>query len=855
MSETMPAETLAREFASLVQGSMWVTTPEYAGWLMKRSSGWLGANAIFRSRAWKRKWVSLHGTELMSMDNEPDHMDNMVAEDSKIRRSQLSADTMVVEDDSDSSAVPGYGFCVRFNTPNTPDWHFKAETPEEKANWMVKIGQVHAITSWMRAFEKVRVVGTGAQGTVYELRHVESGKRFAMKEMEIKSEKQMKMAISEAQFLKTIVETVSHPNILYIEKVFQVGSKFYLVFPLCTGGELYDAVVTRGHYSEHDTAMIMRDLISALHALHENNILHLDIKPENILFDKPDVNGNVKVNPDPNTFDHNAFEEGLKKFVAKGVLETEGLRGTFGYMSPEVIILQLYTKAADVFAAGVVLYILLCGYPPFASKSLRQTLLRTVKGSYKMEGTEWDKISNDAKDLLRKMLTIEPTHRITTSEILQHPWILAVQQSDPQTAIAHQPTDIPELNQLSITPPTPHITSVENITKLSKENLTDTLSRLAEHVRSLKTSKLASTMTKFLSAAGPGGVAGESRLAKRFLVDKEATFSQPEQQQHQPGEEEATAAPPFVLHQSVMTLTREEVRSALARTLFHLFGDPQGRMTVEQLVGMRTRLGITPSHLAGGTNLGDLLLIHRLDRDGDGLISAQDILNAQSIVFQQSDQLLQSIFRIYAEAIWYPGKRINYYHAMQTLQQQRAATVTGSGELPTPMKDTSSTTSALTPRHITEKNVAAVFERLGYDPEGGRKAFTILCEALRRIQPTIPEETTDEAEEEEAVDRRSAPSTLEHTAVPRKDRMDVQDFMRAARLDNILVQVMFRRSQEIILHIAKRSEERLHQLLSEQPDLKEEVALYAIVEEEVRAQMQRASTTNQQHQQSHHQLV
>lgn len=352
-------------------------------------------------------------------------------------------------------------------------------------------------------------------------------------------------------------------------------------------------------------------------------------------------------------------------------------------------------------------------------------------------------------------------------------------------------------------------------------------------------------MTKFLSAAGPGGVAGESRLAKRFLVDKEAAFSQQEQQQQQNEE-----AAPFVLHQSVMTLTREEVRSALAHTLFHLFGDPQGRMTVEQLVAMRTRLGITPSHLASGTNLGDLLLIHRLDRDGDGLISAQDILNAQSIVFQQSDQLLQSVFRIYAEAIWYPGKRINYYHAMQTLQQQRAATVTGSGELPTPTKDTSSST--LTPRHITEKNVAAVFERLGYDPEGGRKAFTILCEALRRIQPTIPEETADEAEEEEAVDRRSAPSTLEHTAVPRKDRMDVQDFIRAARLDNILVQVMFRRSQEIILLIAKRSEERLHQLLSEQPDLKEEVALYAIVEEEVRAQMQRA--TNQQ-QPTHHQLV
>ena len=82
--------------------------------------------------------------------------------------------------------------------------------------------------------------------------------------------------------LKEIMENVSHPNLMHIEKVFQVGSKFYMVFPLCTGGELYEHIVRRGHFTERDAALLMRDVLSALHALHEHDILHLDIKPENM---------------------------------------------------------------------------------------------------------------------------------------------------------------------------------------------------------------------------------------------------------------------------------------------------------------------------------------------------------------------------------------------------------------------------------------------------------------------------------------------------------------------------------------------------------------------------------------------
>jgi len=121
------------------------------------------------------------------------------------------------------------------------------------------------------------VLGVGGTGIVYELLHKSDGRRFAMKEMEIKNRIQMQMAIKEAELLKDIVENVHHPNILQIEKVFQVGSKFYLVFPLCTGGELYEYIIKRGSFTEHDAACLIRQIISGLHALHRHNILHLGI--------------------------------------------------------------------------------------------------------------------------------------------------------------------------------------------------------------------------------------------------------------------------------------------------------------------------------------------------------------------------------------------------------------------------------------------------------------------------------------------------------------------------------------------------------------------------------------------------
>ena len=121
----------------------------------------------------------------------------------------------------------------------------------------------------------MRVIGVGGTGIVYELLHKSDGRRYAMKEMEIKSAHQKQMAVKEAEMLKDVAENIYHPNILQIEKVFQVGSKFYLVFPLCTGGELYEYIIKRGSFTEYDAACLIREITSGLHALHQHNILHL----------------------------------------------------------------------------------------------------------------------------------------------------------------------------------------------------------------------------------------------------------------------------------------------------------------------------------------------------------------------------------------------------------------------------------------------------------------------------------------------------------------------------------------------------------------------------------------------------
>lgn len=196
---------------SALENSVWVVSPEYAGHLSKRGFHW--------RKLWKKRWVALHGSEIAYMEEEPsdENQDDLV-----VTKAVITSATVIESDDIDNNP---HGFALHINDGKSPPWYLRAESTREKKGWLSRLQHTHAIIRWLEDFEKVRVLGVGGTGVVYELLHHTNGTRFAMKEMEIKNNAQLKMAVAEAEMLKEMkekMESISHPNIMHIEKVFQV---------------------------------------------------------------------------------------------------------------------------------------------------------------------------------------------------------------------------------------------------------------------------------------------------------------------------------------------------------------------------------------------------------------------------------------------------------------------------------------------------------------------------------------------------------------------------------------------------------------------------------------------------------
>lgn len=587
-----------------------------------------------------------------------------------------------------------------------------------------------------------------------------------MKEMEIKNKPQMQMAISEAEMLKDIMENVSHPNIMHIEKVFQVGSKFYLVFPLCTGGELYEHIIRRGHFTEHDAAIITKDLISGLHALHTHDILHLDIKPENILFDSMGEDARIKItdfglskifpdsasNAQKQKFNMKLMEDRLKAFQDTGELSREKLRGTIGYMAPELILTGHCSRATDVFAAGVVLYILLCGRPPFNSKSNREVLEKTARGQFSLTGAEWDDISEEAKDLVGKMLVVNPEHRISTTDILNHPWIKQLEEENDDVSSTSSASDqLSSTKSLSINSRTNTFNR-----KGTGLNLSNALRHLSGHVRQMRSEKLASNVTRLVSMMQHAN-GGRSTLSQLYLIDNiapgEVSTKSPGKLPTKVASTTPASAAPVDDHTFDNLYLNTDFRDALAKSLHNLSESNTGKITVEQFVAILKYLfasennatsSTTSSSSTNSTNnqqLGPYIISRFMDRDNDGYITADDIFAAQALIMQRSELFLKIVFRIYTESIWYPGRQLNYMNMMQSSNANSRATSTSGQPPATPggSKVLNNDIPCLStvvepPKFITQRHVSAIFEKLGYDGSNGAKIFSILAEAVSRIK-------------------------------------------------------------------------------------------------------------------------
>eukprot|EP00164_Ancoracysta_twista_P005824 GFYU01008010.1.p1 GENE.GFYU01008010.1~~GFYU01008010.1.p1 ORF type:complete len:457 (+),score=114.99 GFYU01008010.1:383-1753(+) len=207
-----------------------------------------------------------------------------------------------------------------------------------------------------------------------------------------------------------ILREVSHPGIVNLYDVQQYNPHIFLVMEYIPGGELFDCIVQQGRYSEKVAAGILKKFLEGLNYLHERGIVHRDIKPENLLVGK-------------DVYDVKIADFGLASHVNR--INQKDRVGTTSYIAPEVLRHGVkYGLPVDMWAAGVILYILLAGYQPFDGRTDHDINEATKAGRYSFRSRPWKQVSNDAKGLIKSLLQIDPEKRLTASQVLQHPWIL-----------------------------------------------------------------------------------------------------------------------------------------------------------------------------------------------------------------------------------------------------------------------------------------------------------------------------------------------------------------------------------------------------------------------------------------------
>lgn len=256
------------------------------------------------------------------------------------------------------------------------------------------------------------VLGTGTYGSVVKATTKDGNQPRAIKIIP-------KGKVRDAERFKSEIQILSqldHPNIIKLYETFEDSRNIYLVTELCKGGELFDRIIQKGHFTETEARTTFVQIIHALNYCHSNGICHRDLKPENFLLLDEKPNSSLKV-----------IDFGLSmvfnddKHKSKGKVAMTTRAGTPYYISPEVLAGN-YDESCDIWSAGVILYILLCGYPPFYGNTDAQILEAVKKGYFDFNSPEWRDVSDAAKDLIKKMLC-KPDKRLKAGEILNHPWM------------------------------------------------------------------------------------------------------------------------------------------------------------------------------------------------------------------------------------------------------------------------------------------------------------------------------------------------------------------------------------------------------------------------------------------------
>ncbi|KAH7524980.1 hypothetical protein FEM48_Zijuj06G0176800 [Ziziphus jujuba var. spinosa] len=254
-------------------------------------------------------------------------------------------------------------------------------------------------------------LGQGQFGTTYLCTEKSTGSLYACKSIpkrKLLCREDYEDVWREIQIMHHLSE---HPNVVRIKGTYEDNVFVHLVMELCAGGELFDRIVQKGHYSEREAAKLIKTIVGVVEACHSLGVMHRDLKPENFLFDSPGDDAKMK-----------ATDFGLSVFYKPGQTFSDVVGSPY-YVAPEVLC-KNYGPEVDVWSAGVILYILLSGVPPFWAETESGIFRQILRGKVDFESEPWPSISDSAKDLIKKMLERDPKKRISAHEVLCNPWIV-----------------------------------------------------------------------------------------------------------------------------------------------------------------------------------------------------------------------------------------------------------------------------------------------------------------------------------------------------------------------------------------------------------------------------------------------
>jgi len=319
---------------------------------------------------------------------------------------------LILGSDSTYEVIPNTDGTAVVNRDGTTAAKASPRVIDKRASFDEKKEVVPFQPEFFHKYDLKDVIGVGSTGTCHRCTRKSDSKDFACKIID-KRQIEVKFTGLLDQFYVEIrvLTDLKHPNVIQMVDVYETADRIFIVMEVMNGGELFDYVVEKGTLSETEASAIVRKITSAIAHMHAKGIIHRDLKPENLLLTHKGTNAEVKI-----------IDFGLAKIMSDSVAHS--FLGTRGYLAPEMLQRQSYNKAIDIWALGIIVFVLLCGCLPFDDDSSRITSEVVIKKKFALRFPRWaSNLSEPAKDLLTKLLDVDPKTRITAENALRHPWV------------------------------------------------------------------------------------------------------------------------------------------------------------------------------------------------------------------------------------------------------------------------------------------------------------------------------------------------------------------------------------------------------------------------------------------------